>query len=145
MTGLKRKCCVVAWANVFLMTSFPAKAEDLYVVRFPNGEQVVFELTSHRVRLVTDAEGKELGKILPQTTQAVEAHVETPFTGIGNARWVELKDRMAAFLKEERPGTGYGFGTSGRGSGRKPWRFGMEMLDNDRASSTVSSAIMPFR
>lgn len=39
----------------------------------------------------------------------------------------------------------YGFGTSGLGSGTKPWRFGMEMPGSDWASRTKSSAMMPFR
>lgn len=94
MNILQRSCCLLTWTIMCSMISAPVMAEDLYLVRFLSGKEVIFALTPDQVKIVTGFEWKELREITAQAKQVVKVHVEAPYVGIGTVRWIDLKQRL---------------------------------------------------
>jgi hypothetical protein len=86
-----------------MISSVPVMAEDLYLVRFSGGKEVVFELTSRHVRLVKDAKWKEVGEVPLQKEHALLKNFETPVVEIGTARWFTLKEPTSSLSRETKP------------------------------------------
>lgn len=101
MTKLKRNWCMLTWSIVFIMTSTLANAEDLYLIRFLSGKEVVFELTPNQARIVDKAEGKVLMEIPAQTKLGLAPHIEGPYVGLGNAKWIKGEELAVPLLGEE--------------------------------------------
>ena len=75
-----------------MMASVPVMAEELYLVRFSSGKEVVFELTSRHARLVTNAKWEEVREVPRQAEYPLFENFETPYPGVGTARWIALKE-----------------------------------------------------